>query len=282
MPDLIFTESDFAEFRDLLLERTGIAIRDTRMDYLEYRVLERVRTVNAGSVRDYYYRLKYGPVEDPEFQALVNSITVQETFFYRNPKQLETLKQKLLPEIILRKQNEADQGLHLWSAACATGEEPYTLAMITREAAHVIGDRRVDILATDISTRALELASKAHYSDTKLREMNDAARMRFFDQQGDQWIVKPDIQKMVRFRRVNLVDDHQAVSIGQMDIILCRNVFIYFSPRAKIQVAKLLYSKLKPGGYLLLGNAETIDVVQVPFRMKFMEGGMVYWKPASN
>jgi len=279
LSELTFTETDFAEFRDLILERTGISIRDTRMDYLEFRVLERVRSVNAGSIRDYYYRLRYGPADDPEFQALVNSITVQETFFYRNPRQLDTLKLKLLPEILERKNKEADQSLYMWSAACATGEEPYTLAMMTRELPHLVGDRRIEIMATDISTRALELAARGVYSDTKLREVSDAGRLRFFERQDDSWAVKDDIKRMVRFRRVNLVDEHQTVSIPQMDIILCRNVFIYFSPRAKVQVAKLLYSKLKPGGYLLLGNAETIDIVQVPFKMKFMEGGMVYWKP---
>ncbi|MCW5828863.1 MAG: protein-glutamate O-methyltransferase CheR [Deltaproteobacteria bacterium] len=280
MSERLFTESDFADFRDLILERTGISIRETRIDYLEFRVLERVRSVNAGTVRDYYYRLKYGPHDDPEFQALVNAITVQETYFYRNPRQLETLKNNLLPEVLERKKQEADQSLSLWSAACATGEEPYTLGMISREASHLVGNRRVDIYATDISTRALELAAKASYAENKLREMSAAARVRFFDQSGDQWIVKDDIRNLVRFRRINLVDDRQTLGLPQMDIILCRNVFIYFSPKAKIQVARLLYAKLKPGGYLLLGNAETIDVVQVPFRMKFMEGGMVYWKPA--
>ncbi len=280
MPELTFTESDFAEFRDLILERTGISIRETRVDYLEFRVLERVRAVNAGSVRDYYYRLRYGPVDDPEFQALVNSITVQETYFYRNPRQLDTLRNQLLPEILERKKKEADSTLYLWSAACATGEEPYTLAMMCREMAHLIGERKIEILATDISTRAIELAGKANYTDSKLRELSDTSRNRNFDRIEDGWALKDEIKRMVRFRRVNLVDERQTATITQMDIILCRNVFIYFSPKAKIQVAKLLYSKLKPGGYLLLGNAETIDVVQVPFRMKFMEGGMVYWKPS--
>lgn len=277
-PEIRMTREEFVELRDLICSRTGIHIRDTRMEYLEYRVIDRMQATHTRTVRDYYYVLRYNRDADNEMQALINAITVQETHFNRNPAQISTFKEVMMPTVADRRREAGDKSLNIWSAACATGEEPYTLAICMLEAAHRTPGLDVNVYASDISTRALNLAAKASYSQNKLRDYDGATISRYFDQTGDRYVLRERIRSIPHFSRINLVDPKEWGTLPKMDIIFCRNVFIYFDQRAKNQVAQQMYDQLRPGGCVFLGNAETIDVSVVPFKMKFMEGGMVYEK----
>lgn len=272
------TREEFVELRDLICSRTGIHIRDTRMEYLEYRIVDRMQATHTRTVRDYYYALRYHRDADGEMQALINAITVQETHFNRNPAQIRTFSEVMLPIVAERRREAGDRTLNIWSAACATGEEPYTLSICSLENAHHTRGLDVSIHASDISTRALNLAGKASYSENKLRDYDQGTITRYFDRTGDRFLLRERIRTIPRFGRINLVEPREWLSLPKMDIIFCRNVFIYFDKRAKDQVAQQMYDQLRPGGCVFLGNAETIDVSVVPFKMKFMEGGMVYEK----
>ncbi len=273
------TPEEFTELRDFIREKTGIHIRDTRIEYLEYRVAERMKVKDLSAFRDYYYTLKYDDPGEREQQELINSITVQESYFYRNPAQLETFRKTILAETINRKRLSGELDLNIWSAACATGEEPYTLAILFCQQGLAAGNWRINIIASDISTRALQKARQGVFAHKKLSGFDDHTAEFFFEKQGERLKVKEKIRKMVDFRRINLLDAGKIRALPLFDFIFCRNVFIYFDTEVKRKVADALYQSLKPGGTLLLGNAETVDVVAVPFEMTFMKGGMVFRKP---
>lgn len=273
------SREEFVELRDLIVQRTGIYIRDTRVDFLEYRIFDRMQATHTPTVRDYYYLLRYNEDANGEMQSLINAITVQETHFNRNPAQIRTFRDVILPQLLERRASRGERNINLWSAACATGEEPYTLAIALLESKRMTGVYRTQVHASDISTRAIHLAERAIYSSNKLRDYDPATIEKYFQKTGDRYSVGERVRQMVQFSRINLVRKQDWVKLPPMDIVFCRNVFIYFDNESKQRTAQMIYDKLKPGGYVFLGNAETIDVSSVPFKMRFMEGGMVYEKP---
>ena len=270
---------DFVTFRDFLSERTGIKIRDNRVDYLEYRLKERMLVNSITDYKEYYYKVKYdseGP--NSELQELINLITVHETSFFRHPEQLETLRNVVMKRIIDDKRKIYDNRLRIWSAVCSTGEEPLTLAMMIKEYFPELSKWNVSILASDISTKALEKARTAVFKDNSFRNPLDSFKGRYFKKVGDNFEALDTIKSMVSYRNVNLNDIPSLNQYQGMDIILCRNVFIYFPDEVKHKIAEKFYELLNRGGALILGNAEVIDVKKIPFKLEFHRGGPVYLK----
>ena len=273
---------EFSLIRDLFKERTGIYIRNTRRDYLEYRIKDRMAVNNIKTAEEYYHFLKYSPGTSGEFQSMINLVTVQETSFFRNPDQLNTFKETILKRIEERKKKEGDNNIKVWSAVCSTGEEPLTLAMILTESLLYSFNWKIEVLATDISTRALDLARKAVYPPSRFVDMDVEMVNRFFTPLGDDFLARRSLTEMVNFMRVNLTSPSEVSMVARpssLDIIFCRNVFIYFPSEVQEEIATTFFKLLAPGGYLFLGNAESIDIRRVPFTMTFLPGGMIYQKP---
>jgi chemotaxis protein methyltransferase CheR len=273
---------DFMVIRDLILERSGIYIRETRNDYLEYRIKERMLANSMDNFEEYYYFLKYSPATTGEFQQLLNLITVQETSFFRNPDQLNSFKNIILKEIIAKKLNAGDKLINIWSSASSTGEEATTIAMILNETLDFPLNWQIKILGTDISTRALDMAKKGVYANARLDGVPDGYMDKYFIKKDNTFKVKESISNFIEFRHLNLstgIYNFMGPRPTLFDVIFCRNVFIYFTDEVKGNIAKEFYKLLNPGGYLLLGNAESVDVRKVPFNMAFLPGGMVYQKP---
>lgn len=273
---------EFVIIRDLVKERTGIYIRDTRSDYLEYRLKDRMLATGIHSFEEYYYYLKYSPGTSGEFQSLINLITVQETSFFRNPDQLKSFQNVALKDLIDKKNKSGLRGFRVWSAACSTGEEPNTLAIIINEALPYLFNWDVEIIATDISTRALDLAKKGVYDETRFKDVPKELTDKYFTQTNRGYTSKETLSRLIKYLHLNLTSDfgkNPIIGKQKMDVIFCRNVFIYFPDEVKEKITEGFYSILNPGGYLFLGNAESIDIRKVPFKMTFMPGGMVYQKP---
>lgn len=273
---------EFVIIRDLVKERTGIYIRDTRSDYLEYRLKDRMLATGIHSFEEYYYYLKYSPGTSGEFQSLINLITVQETSFFRNPDQLKSFQNVALKDLIDKKSKSGLRGFRVWSAACSTGEEPNTLAIIINEALPYLFNWDVEIIATDISTRALDLAKKGVYDETRFKDVPKELTDKYFTQTNRGYTSKETLSRLIKYLHLNLTSDfgkNPIIGKQKMDVIFCRNVFIYFPDEVKEKITEGFYSILNPGGYLFLGNAESIDIRKVPFKMTFMPGGMVYQKP---
>lgn len=273
------TLEDFTVFRDLILEKSGIKIRDNRVDYLEYRIKERMLVNSLVDYREYYFKLKYdngGP--DSELQELINLVTVHETSFFRHPDQLDTLRDVVLKRIIEDKEKMGDSSLRIWSAVCATGEEPLTLAMMIKEHFPNLRHWSVSIAATDISTAALDRAKKGAFGDNSFRAPLEDIKKKYFKKVDRYYHVVDEIKKMVTYKTVNLSDIDSLDKYRGMDLILCRNVFIYFPDEVKEAIARKFYDILPRGGVLVLGNAEVLDVKRIPFRLDFHRGGPVYTK----
>lgn len=270
---------DFAVFRDFICDRTGIRIRDNRVDYLEYRIQERMRVNSISDYREYFYKIKYddnGP--DSELQQLINLITVHETSFFRHQDQLDTLRDVVLKRIIESKNKVHDYRLRIWSAVCSTGEEPLTLAMLVKEYFKELSHWSVSIMATDISTRALEKARRAEFGENSFRAPLDSIKKKYFFEKNGHFHATDEIKNMITYRHVNITDVDSLEIFQGMDIILCRNVFIYFPDEIKNRITRKFYELLPKGGILILGNAEMIDAKEIPFKIEFHRGGPVYVK----
>ncbi|MCK4739114.1 MAG: protein-glutamate O-methyltransferase CheR [Deltaproteobacteria bacterium] len=275
-------QRDFTIIRDLISERTGIYIRDTRNDYLEYRIRERMIANSLTNVEEYYYYLKYSPTTSGEFQELINLITVHETSFFRNPEQLESFKNILLKEAGERKAKEGDKTFRIWSAACSSGEEPVTLSIILNELFPTLLGWTHELLATDISTNILKTAKTGIFPDYRMENFPVNLRQKYFKNNGSNLEVIDSIKNDITYSQLNLstgIGGFMADRRKKFDFVFCRNVFIYFPDEVKEKISKSIFDMLAPGGYLLLGNAESVDVRKVPFKMTFQPGGMIYQKP---
>lgn len=273
------TLEDFTVFRDLILEKSGIKIRDNRVDYLEYRVKERMLVHSLVDYREYYFKLKYdeaGP--ESELQELINLVTVHETSFFRHPDQLDTLRDLVLKRIIEDKEKIGNTSLRMWSAVCATGEEPLTLAMMIKEHFPHLRRWSVSIAASDISTAALDKAKKGVFGDNSFRAPLEDIKNKYFKKVDRYYHAVDEIKRMVTHKIVNLSDIDSLDKYRDMDLILCRNVFIYFPDDVKEAIARKFYDIMPRGGALILGNAEVLDVKRIPFKLDFHRGGPVYTK----
>jgi len=270
---------EFITFRDFICEKTGIAIRDNRVEYLQYRLQERMVINDLDDYNEYYYMLKYYSSLNEEFQELINLITVNETSFFRHADQLNTLETLLRTRIIEEKKKRADHALRVWSAACSTGEEPLTLAMIIKESFPELKNWTISITASDLSTRALAIARKGVYGENSFRDASfSQLKKKYFKKDGGRYHADESIKGMVTYKNLNLINlDSLDIHRG-MDAILCRNAFIYFTEETRDKISKFFFDILAKGGILILGNAESIDIKKAPFKLEFHRGGPVYIK----
>jgi chemotaxis protein methyltransferase CheR len=247
---------DFQLFQQLINREAGIHLAESKRVLVEGRLSRRLRELGL-DFRAYYALLE---TDEAERVRLVDAISTNETHFFREPRQFEFLESRVFPEWLARgEQGQMSRRVRVWSAACSTGEEPYSVAMSFL--AHFPPGWEIEILATDISTCVLDRARAALYALEKAKEIPARYLKPFMlkgtgEQEG--WMkAGPEIRSLVRFGRVNLNDDALAVP-GQFDLILCRNVLIYFDAPSKARVVERLLERLDVRGYLFLGHAEAM------------------------
>src|SRR5215210_8488413 len=225
----MLTDLDFETVRDYLASGAGLVFDDSRRAGLAAVVLERMHVTSTVSV-DAYLRLVGGSKGKEERQRLLDAVTVQETYFFRNPPQMEALRRRILPEL-LRRSAGRDRPLTIWSAGCSTGEEPYTLAMLLLELSPMLGHRpRARIVATDVSVAALDVARRGVYSGRSVESVPPMQRDRWFEPTGGGSLaVRDEVRRMVELQAHNLVADPAPFGPGDVDLVVCRNVTIYFA-----------------------------------------------------
>jgi chemotaxis protein methyltransferase CheR len=274
------TDREFGELSKVIYDRAGIHFPATKKYVLESRLAQRLEELEMEDFAQYISFLTMGPYQSDEFQEMFNRITINETSFFRNEPQLEVFERRVLPELL-----EARKGvkrLRLWSAACSTGDEPYTLAiMIHRTLGVRLSDWRIEILGTDISERALEVAQAARYTEYSLRSLSSIVRQRYFKQDGPYSFLDPTVKSMVSFDLHNLKDRVAAKRFGTWDIIFCRNVMIYFDDAMKSQVLRTFADQLAPDGTLFIGHSETIRAGEAPFEALPIPHGFCYRKAST-
>lgn len=253
------TDAEFGRFQSLVHRLAGIWLSPAKKALLCGRLARRVRELGLGSLGRYYDVVER---DEAERVHMLDCITTNETHFFREPRHFEILAQRVYPAWIA----EAEAGrrprrVRVWSAACSTGEEPYSLAMSLLRAFPAGHGWELEVLATDLSTRVLERAREAVWPIAKQHEIPPADLRAFMlrgvDSQEGRMKAGPEIRELVRFARVNLNDAAYPV-VGQFDLIFCRNVLIYFDARTKAQVIQKLRTHLAPAGHLFLGHAESL------------------------
>jgi len=251
-------DADFLRLKALLIRRTGHFYYEDKDDLLWERVRRRLRVLGLPGAAAYLDRLQDPALGEAEWTALEAEITIGETFFFRYAEQFAALRQTILPQLLER--NRATRRLRIWSAGCANGSEPYSLAILLHELlGDALPDWRITILGTDLNEASLAAAREAVFSPWSLRSLPAELRERDFTAEGRGWRLRPRHRAMVRFQRHNLLDllePGAALEMNEFDLILCRNVLIYFHPETVPQLVRALAERLVPGGWLLLGHAE--------------------------
>lgn len=256
------TTREYELFRQLVLDASGIGLGDAKRELLVARLSRRVRELRLSSFGEYYERVTSDRT-GAELVLLLDRVTTNETSFFRERSHFDLLATDIFP----RWRAEAAAGdrprrVRAWSAACSTGQEPYSIAMMMLEHLPPEEGWELEVIGTDLSTRALELAQAATWPIARAEEIpSDMLRRHMLRGTGSQlgrFRATPALRKLVRFQRVNLVDPPYEVT-GQFDLVFCRNVMIYFTPAGRAAVVEQLANRLTPNGYLFVGHAESLQ-----------------------
>ncbi len=253
----------FSQLRKIIYDRAGIYFPDNKQYVLESRLGQRLVELEMDDYDTYIAFLTMGPYQSDEFQEMFNRITINETSFFRNEPQLDVFEKKILPKLL--EARKATKRLRIWSAACSSGEEPYTLAMIVHRTLGIrLPDWRIEILGTDISEKMLEVAAKGVYGNYALRCTSPLVKNRYFKPEGQFFKLNSDVMSLVNLELHNLKDRLAAKRHGTWDVIFCRNVMIYFDDAMKKQVLRMFAEQLADDGYLFIGHSETIRTDEAP------------------
>jgi chemotaxis protein methyltransferase CheR len=261
------TTSEFQQLSKLVYAECGIHLAESKKVMLESRLSKRLRSLNMSTFNEYIQFVTSQEGIDNELVHMIDAVTTNKTDFFREPHHFEFLKNTLLPDFNTEFQNS--RPYRTWSAACSSGEEPYTLAMVMQDFAALHPRFSYSILASDISTQVLQKASLAIYNPAHIQALPMAIKQRYFLKSKDQ--IKPTVRvvaslrEKVEFVRINLMNDVLDVS-KDLDSIFCRNVLIYFDRNTQEEVVNKLAAKLRPGGCLFIGHSESLHQLKLPLK----------------
>ena len=248
------TNGDFAVIAAFLKERSGLIITQDKTYLLETRLTAILREHNLAGLPALAEHLRQ-PGPSAVKGKVVDAMTTNETSFFRDSYPFDTLRQSVIPGLIERR--ATTRSLRIWSAACSTGQEPYSLAMMMKDNFPILAGWKVEIIATDLSPTVLDRAREGLYSTFEVqRGLPIQMLVRHFDQEEPNWRIRRDIRQTISFRPLNLLEDFS--SLGQFDIVLCRNVLIYFDQPTKTRILTNITRRIAPDGALLLGGAESV------------------------
>ena len=271
---LVLPEGTSTLIRNLINERTGMFFDNGKSDILIDKLSPLVVERGFSSYLDYYYLLKYDASAHVEWQNVQNALSVQETYFWREFDQVRALIQTLVPQWFGKNDGSP---FRIWSAACATGEEPLTIAIALKEAGW-FERAPIEIVASDASTKAVARAREGVYRERAFRNLPAHLRERYFEQDGPTWRVRRDIHSKIKWEVANLIDENQIAPMANADFIFCRNVFIYFSESAISRAVRSFARFIRPPGYLFVGAAESLLRVTTDFTLTEIDDAFVYLK----
>ncbi len=261
------TEREFSELSRIVSSECGIKMPPAKKSMLESRLAKRLRTLSMTSYSKYIEYIKTPQGRDAELTTMIDAVTTNKTDFMREPKHFEKLVTEIVPDLANRTGAGFEKKLRVWSAACSSGEEPYTIAMFLNEFASRNRGFQFSILATDISTDVLRKATLGIYDHERIETVDVQLRKKYLLKGKGKYAgsvrLVPGIREIVSFRRINFMDEKYDID-GLMDIIFCRNALIYFDRGLQEKVLNRLCRCLVPGGYLLTGHSETLNGLNVP------------------
>jgi len=245
---------DYDFLRKLLKERSGLDLSADKQYLVESRLLPLARRLSLGGISDLVQKMK-GMGAESLISDVVEAMTTNETFFFRDKVPFDHLREEMLPALLQAR--AARRSLRIWCAASSTGQEPYSIAMTLKELGPAVAGWRFEIIATDLSPQVLEKSKSGLFSQFEVqRGLPIQLLVKYFKQAGEVWELSPEIRAMVQHRQLNLLHDFS--SLGTFDIVFCRNVLIYFDQTTKVAILERIAKRLEPDGYLTLGAAETV------------------------
>lgn len=256
--------------RDLIHERTGLYFEADRTDLLLEKLRARAEHHGCRSYLDYYYILKYDEQGPGEWLRVMDAFSVQETYFWREHSQVEAFVERIVPEWFAHHRAP----LRVWSAACASGEEPYTLAIALKEAG--LDHLPIEILGSDASELALARAKIGLYRERSFRALSEHLRQKYFKLHAEGWQLDADILRRVHFRRANLVAPGEIDDLARAHVIFCRNVFIYFSPDSIRRTVTCFAERMLPPACLFVGSSESLLKLTTEFELDEIHQAFVY------
>jgi chemotaxis protein methyltransferase CheR len=272
------SDKDFEQLRDFIYNICGMYFHTTKKYFLESRLTRRMEATGAKTYQDYYLLLK-SPRGSEELKFLMDEITTNETYFFRNVPQLAALENKLLPEIVEIKNKMGFRKLRIWSAASSSGEEAYTMAMILLEKrATLLKDWIIEIVGTDINETVIAQAKEGVYNAYSVRNIPETYKRKYIREDNGKFILSPEVKKFVNFNKLNLYEDSKMIFMKSFDFIFCANVLIYFDTASKSKVVQHFYNNLQPYGYFFVGQSESLHGVNDKFKTVHFPGGFGYKK----
>jgi chemotaxis protein methyltransferase CheR len=270
---------DVRRLCEFLYRRTGMLFSEDKRYYIDRRLEERIVATGSDSFQSYFALLRSDA--EHEIEHLVNAFTVNETYFYREDHQLRCMTSDLLEIIIRHKQ--PDDPIRIWSVPCATGEEPYSIAIWLMENFSRVDSYNIEIVGSDIDTRALEAAAEGTYGTRALMRLSRDLIARYFEKiSDDTFRIDPGLRNSILFTSVNLVDAQDMARYRNFDIVFCRNVLIYFDEASRRLAAENLYDCLRPGGFICLGHSESMSRISSLFQVCRYADAIVYQKPEAR
>ncbi len=273
----LLSEIDFQKLGEYIYRKTGIFLEvDKHYDKVAKYIDTRCAAIEAESFRKYFYKLRFEDKSGDEFQALVNAITVNETYFYREKEQFEVLVERLLPELHAKRPSK--QPIRILSAPSSTGEEPYSIVLHILEEGRIVEERDIEIVGIDIDSTVIEKAQRAKYSERSVHAIPPTVLRKWFNAGKLGYELIDDLIGTVDFKVVNVFDKEQMRKLGKFDIIFSRNMLIYFDDASRKEVAMMFYDMLNPEGYVLLGHAEYMSRITSVFKAKKIDSTLIYQK----
>jgi len=271
------SQEDFKDLRDYIYDQSGLHFSDAKLYFLENRISKRLKALALKTYREYLQHIK-SPLHRKELYVLFDAITTNETSFYRNPPQIDAFAKNILPAVVASIRARGQKTLKIWSAACSSGEEPYTLAMVLKDRADLTHGLQTTVYATDISNEILEQAQEGVYNGYTMRHLPPKLSRAYFLPKGKAFTVVDSVRSLVQISYFNLVDYAGYRRFRNMDIILCRNVLIYFDQKVKREIVKGFWDCLNKDSYLLIGHSESLHNINRDFKMQHYSRALAYLK----
>ena len=272
-------ESELKLLADFIHSYCGLTFEGSQKILFKKRVQKRLEETGFTSVKDYYNFIRYSKEGEEELKKLIDMLTVNETYFFREMPQLEVFRDEILKELAEKK--KILKRIKVWSAACSNGAEPYSLAIMALEskALQENKDIKVEIVGSDISLEMLKEARRGVYTETYFRSTDKYYLEKYFEKLNGEYKVKDEVKRMCTFLYINLMNERQVLTMKNVDVVFLRNVLIYFDLEGKKKVVETIYKTMNPGGYLFIGQTESLFKVTNLYELKPFKRVLAYKKP---
>jgi chemotaxis protein methyltransferase CheR len=278
-PSPVMTDEEFAKFCEFFYRKTGIQFQQGKKYYVDRRIAERIEKTGSESFRDYFTLVRF-QANGEELQFLVNAMTVNETYFFREDYQFDALVASILPAIARIKRR--GDPIRIWSIPCSSGEEPYSIAINILERWDQADIWNIEIYASDIDTKILHAARTGVFSERSLSRVSAQLRSKYFAQKLDgSFQICDALRESIDFSLCNVVDPLHTHRFRDIDVIFCRNLLIYFDDVGRRETVEMFFDALGPGGYICLGHSESMSRMSSIFLPRKFKDAIVYQKPLS-